>query len=86
MTEEKVVSFRGGPVHFNHLAPGQLFAPQEVIDGTPIGELAELVVIGRTHTGQMYLAATHNTAAVSLLLGNASHFIHRAFASYGADE
>lgn len=86
MSDDKIVSLNGGPLHFNHLQDGQLFEVSEVVNQAPLDEFAEVVLVARTHDGQLYIGGTHSTAACSLLLGQASQFIHRAFEPYGGEE
>ncbi len=81
---EKVVSLFGGIIHDNHLLAGQLFAPADVIEELPLDECDEVMVIGRTREGRLYIGATHNSSVCSLMIGQASNFLHRALEVYGS--
>jgi len=82
--ERKVVNITGRAVGFAHGIQDRLFTPEEVLGDMPLAEIDELVVIGRTHKGELYLAGTHSTSIASLLLGQASDFVHRVYKPYGS--
>jgi len=79
---DKVVPLHDGIIHDNHLLAGQLFDPKDVVEGAPIDECDEVVILCRTREGKLYIGATHSCSVVSLMLGQASDWVHAAYEVY----
>lgn len=71
-----------GSLHENHLRSDQMFSVEDVVDGLPVGECDEVVVIGRTRGGQMYVGSTHSVAVTVLALVEAQGLITRGTECY----
>jgi hypothetical protein len=74
-----VVSMTGGewsPEQV-HREPGLLVPIEDVVGGTPVDDLAEVLVVGRFPDGTLYLAGSHNSAYSALLAAQAHHVIVR---------